>query len=347
MSKKTIMVTGNLGYIGSVMVPVLVEKGYDVVGYDVGYYENCYLVESKQQLKKQLKKDLRDCCVEDFDGVDYVIHLAGLSNDPLGDFDESLTYAINYEGTMKLAKCAKEAGVKRFAYASSQSVYGISDVSKAADEEGEKNPITAYAKTKWKCECELRELCSDDFAITYLRPATAYGASPNLRCDIVFNAFVAYAFTSKMIEIKSDGTPWRPMSHVHDIISAFIAVLEAPVELIKNQSFNVGTRDNNYTVKQLAEAAQSAVAGCGLTFTGEHTDPRSYRVSADKILTVLKDYYHPQWDIAKGGKELMDYYASINFDRETFDSYKCNRLKCLKKRIAEGDIDENLRVISK
>ena len=137
------------------------------------------------------------------------------------------------------------------------------------------------------------------------------------------------------------------MSHVHDIISAFIAVLEAPVELIKNQSFNVGTRDNNYTVKQLAEAAQSAVAGCGLTFTGEHTDPRSYRVSADKILTVLKDYYHPQWDIAKGGKELMDYYASINFDRETFDSYKCNRLKCLKKRIAEGDIDENLRVISK
>ena len=347
MSKKTIMVTGNLGYIGSVMVPVLVEKGYDVVGYDVGYYENCYLVESKQQLKKQLKKDLRDCCVEDFDGVDYVIHLAGLSNDPLGDFDESLTYAINYEGTMKLAKCAKEAGVKRFAYASSQSVYGISDVSKAADEEGEKNPITAYAKTKWKCECELRELCSDDFAITYLRPATAYGASPNLRCDIVFNAFVAYAFTSKMIEIKSDGTPWRPMSHVHDIISAFIAVLEAPVELIKNQSFNVGTRDNNYTVKQLAEAAQSAVAGCGLTFTGEHTDPRSYRVSADKILTVLKDYYHPQWDIAKGGKKLMDYYASINFDRETFDSYKCNRLKCLKKRIAEGDIDENLRVISK
>ena len=347
MSKKTIKVTGNLGYIGSVMVPVLVEKGYDVVGYDVGYYENCYLVESKQQLKKQLKKDLRDCCVEDFDGVDYVIHLAGLSNDPLGDFDESLTYAINYEGTMKLAKCAKEAGVKRFAYASSQSVYGISDVSKAADEEGEKNPITAYAKTKWKCECELRELCSDDFAITYLRPATAYGASPNLRCDIVFNAFVAYAFTSKMIEIKSDGTPWRPMSHVHDIISAFIAVLEAPVELIKNQSFNVGTRDNNYTVKQLAEAAQSAVAGCGLTFTGEHTDPRSYRVSADKILTVLKDYYHPQWDIAKGGKELMDYYASINFDRETFDSYKCNRLKCLKKRIAEGDIDENLRVISK
>lgn len=347
MEKKTVMVTGNLGYIGSVMVPVLVEKGYDVIGYDVGYYEDCYLVECKQPLKKQIKKDLRDCCVEDFSGVDYVIHLAGLSNDPLGDFNESLTYDINYKGTMKLAQCAKHAGVKRFAYASSQSVYGISDVSKAADEDGEKNPITAYAKTKWMCECELRDLCTDDFIITYLRPATAYGASPNLRCDIVFNAFVAYAYTSKLIEIKSDGTPWRPMSHVRDIINAFAAVLEAPAELIKNQSFNVGTDNNNYTVRELAQAAQSAVPGCELTFTGEHTDPRSYRVSAEKILTTLKGYYTPQWDIEKGGKELMDYYAAINFDRATFDGYKCTRLKCLKKRIEEGTLDEDLRIISK
>lgn len=347
MSKKTIMVTGNLGYIGSVMVPVLVEKGCDVVGYDAGYYEDCYLIPAPQSLKKQIKKDIRDCTVEDFQGIDYVIHLAGLSNDPLGDFDESLTYEINHKGTMRLARCAKEAGVKRFAYASSQSVYGISDVSKAADEEGEKNPITAYAKTKWLCECELRDLCSDDFVITYLRPATAYGASPNLRCDIVFNAFVAYAYTSKLIEIKSDGTPWRPMSHIRDISAAFAAVLEAPAELVRNQSFNVGTPDNNYTVRELAAAAQSAVPGCGLTFTGEHTDPRSYRVSADKILTVLKDYYKPQWNIEKGGKELMDYYASIHFDRATFDSYKCNRLKCLKKRIAEGEMDEDLRVIHK
>ncbi len=344
MSNKTVMVTGNLGYIGNVMVPVLVEKGYDVIGYDIGYYEDCCLVENKQLLKKQIKKDVRDCTVDDFNGVDYVIHLAGLSNDPLGDFDEALTYDINYEATMKMANCAKQAGVKRFAYASSQSVYGISDVTKVADEQGEKNPITAYAKTKWKCECELQALCTDDFIITYLRPATAYGASPNLRCDIVFNAFVAYAFTSKLIEIKSDGTPWRPMSHVRDITAAFIAVLEAPAELVKNQAFNIGTNDNNYTVRQLAEAAQSSVPGCELTFTGEHTDPRSYRVSAEKILTVLKDYYKPQWNITKGGQELMDYYAEIKFDRATFDSYKCNRLKCLKKRIEEGSIDENLRV---
>ena len=344
MSKKTVLVTGNLGYIGSTMIPFLINKGYDVIGYDIGYYEDCYLEPAPQALVKQIKKDVRDCTPEDFKGVDYVIHLAGLSNDPLGDVDESLTYDINYKGTLKLAKCAKEAGVKRFAYASSQSVYGISDVSKAADEESEKNPITAYAKTKWLCECELRELCGDDFIITYLRPATAYGASPNLRCDIVFNVFVAYAYTSKLIEIKSDGTPWRPMSHILDISAAFAAVLEAPAELVKNEVFNVGTADNNYTVRQLAEAAKGAVPGCELTFTGEHTDPRSYRVSANKILTVLKDYYKPAWNIEKGGVQLMDFYKRIDFDRATQDSYKCNRLKCLKKRIEEGTIDEQLRV---
>lgn len=343
MSKQTILVTGNLGYIGSVMIPMLIGKGYDVIGYDSGYYEDCYLVESNQNLKKHIKKDLRDCTIEDFVGVDYIIHLAGLSNDPLGDFDESLTYEINYEATMKLAKCAKEAGVKRFAYASSQSIYGISDVSKMADEEGAKNPITAYAKTKWQCECELKDLCSDDFVITYLRPATAYGASPNLRCDIVFNAFMAYAYTSKVIEIKSDGTPWRPMSHIKDISSAFIAVLEAPSDLVKNQAFNVGTNDNNYTVKDLAEVAKDSVEGCSLTFTGEHTDPRSYRVSSDKILTTLKDYYKPEWSISKGGVELMEYYKQISFTEELFNSEKCSRLKCLKKRIDEGSMDNNLK----
>lgn len=347
MKKETILVTGNLGYIGSVMVPMLTQKGYEVIGYDVGYYENCYLVEAKQDLKKQIKKDLRDCSVEDFQGVDFIIHLAGLSNDPIGDFDESLTYDINHKATMLMAECAKKAGVKRFAYASSQSVYGISDVSKMADEEGEKNPITAYAKTKWQCECDLKALCSDDFIITYLRPATAYGASPNLRCDIVFNAFMAYAFTSKTIEIKSDGTPWRPMSHIWDISAAFLAVLEAPANLVKNEAFNVGTNENNYTVKELAQAAQETVPGCDLTFTGEHTDPRSYRVSAEKILTVLKEYYKPQWDITKGGEELMAFYKEIGFTEEIFNSDKCTRLKCLKTRIEEGTMDHSLRVIIK
>ncbi|GHV92559.1 UDP-glucose 4-epimerase [Spirochaetia bacterium] len=342
--KKTIMVTGNLGYIGSTMVPILTSAGYEVTGYDIGYYDDCYLIEAKQQLKKQIKKDVREVVPEDLTGIDCIIHLAGLSNDPLGEFNAALTEDINYKATIRFAEAAKKAGVKRFLYTSSQSVYGISDSKKDVDEEGAINPITAYAKSKWQSECDLKKFCSDDFVITYLRPATAYGASPNLRTDIVFNAFVAYSFTNKLIEIKSDGTPWRPMSHIQDITAAFIACIEAPSELIKNQVFNVGTPDNNYTVRQLAEAAQKCVAGTDLTFTGEHTDPRSYRVSSKKILTVLKDYYQPQWDIEKGGADLMSFYQSVKFDSAAFNGYKTVRLKALKKRIADGSLDENLRV---
>jgi nucleoside-diphosphate-sugar epimerase len=341
---KNILVTGNLGYIGSTMVPVLIDAGYDVTGYDVGYYEDCYLVPAKQALKKQIKKDIRDVLPEDLAGIECVIHLAGLSNDPLGELNASLTEDINHKATIKFAEAAKKAGVKRFLYTSSQSVYGVSDTSKAVDENSAINPITAYAKTKWASECGLKNLCSDDFVIAYLRPATAYGASPNLRTDIVFNQFVAYAFTNKKIEIKSDGSPWRPMSHIRDITAAFIACIEAPSELIKNQVFNVGTPENNYTVKQLAEAAQKCVDGTELTFTGEHTDPRSYRVSSEKILTVLKDYYKPQWNTQKGAEDLMNFYKSVGFDKETFDGHKTVRLKALKKRIAEGTLDEkNLR----
>jgi nucleoside-diphosphate-sugar epimerase len=341
---KHIMVTGNLGYIGSTMVPVLVAAGYEVIGYDIGYYDDCYLIESKQFLKRQIRKDLRDVESQDLGGIDCVIHLAGLSNDPLGEFNTVLTEDINFKATVRLAECAKKAGVKRFLYTSSQSVYGVSDTSKDVDENGKINPITAYAKTKWQSECELRKLCSDDFVVVCLRPATAYGASPNLRTDIVFNAFVAYAFTNKLIEIKSDGTPWRPMTHIRDITAAFMACVEASAELVRDQVFNVGTNDNNYTVRQLAEAARGCIAGTKLTFTGEHTDPRSYRVSSQKILSVLKDYYKPQWNIGKGAADLMSFYKSVNFDSATFNGYKCTRLKALKKRIEDGTLDENLRV---
>ena len=344
MSIKTVMVTGNLGYIGSAMVPILVDSGYDVIGYDIGYYEECYLKPAPQKLEKQIKKDLRDVVTEDLHGVDCVLHLACLSNDPLGELNPSLTEDINFKATVELAKCAKTAGVKRFIYISSQSIYGVADTSKETNEDGEKNPLTAYAITKWKSECALREMCSDDFVVTYLRPATAYGASPNFRVDIVFNQFVAYAYVNKKIEIKSDGTPWRPMTHIADIIAAFMACIKAPAHLIKNEAFNVGTNDNNFTVKQLAETAKGCVAGTNLTFTGEHTDSRSYRVSSQKILTVLKDYYHPQWNIKKGGDELLKFYDETNFGKETFESWKCTRLKCLKKLIGDGKIDDNLRM---
>lgn len=344
MEKKTLLVTGNLGYIGSTLVPILTDAGYDVIGYDIGYYDDCYLVPAPQKLVKQIKKDIREATEEDLKGVDCILHLAGLSNDPLGDLSPDLTEEINFKATIRLAECAKKAGVGRFIYTSSQSIYGISSSSKEVDEEGEKNPITAYAKTKWQSECELRKMCSDDFVIVYLRPATAYGASPNLRIDIVFNQFVAFAFTNKLIQIMSDGTPWRPMTHIRDITAAFIACVEAPSELIKNEAFNVGTADNNFTVSQLAKAAQGCVPGTELIFTGEHTDPRSYRVSSDKILTVLKDYYKPEWDITKGAEELMRFYELVGFDKETFTGYKCTRLKCLKKRIEDRMVDDNLRI---
>jgi nucleoside-diphosphate-sugar epimerase len=326
------------------MAPMLAKTGYEVIGYDAGYYEDCFLTHGHQLPLIQIKKDLRDADVSDLAGIDCVIHLAGLSNDPLGEFNPALTEDINYKAAMRLAECAKQAGVKRFLYTSSQSIYGVSDTSKEVDEDSVKNPLTAYAKTKWQCECDLKALCSDDFVIAYLRPATAYGASPNLRTDIVFNQFVAYAFTNKLIEIKSDGSPWRPMSHIRDITAAFKACIEAPAELIQNQAFNVGTANNNYTVRELAEAARICVDDAKLTFTCEHADSRSYRVSSGKILTVLNDYYKPEWDIEKGGAELMRFYAEIGFDKAVFEGYKTVRLKCLKRRIEQGTLDSNLRI---
>jgi nucleoside-diphosphate-sugar epimerase len=342
---KNILVTGNLGYIGSTMVPILAEKGYKVTGYDIGYYEDCYLKSAPQKLVKQIKKDVRDVTPEDLAGIDAVIHLAGLSNDPLGEFDATLTDEINHKATIKMAEAAKKAGVKRFLYTSSQSVYGISDTSKDVDENGQTGPITAYAKSKWDSECDLKKYADDSFVITYLRPATAYGASPNQRMDIVFNQFVGFAYVNKKIEIKSDGTPVRPMTHIRDITAAFIACLEAPANLIQNQVFNVGTSDNNYTVKDLAEAAQKCVPGTTLTFTNEDTDPRSYRVTSQKILTVLKDYYKPEWDITKGADELMQWYGEAGLDQETFSGWKTRRIKALQKRIADGWLDNHLRHI--
>jgi nucleoside-diphosphate-sugar epimerase len=339
---KSIMVTGNLGYIGSTMMPILVDNGYDVTGFDIGYYEDCYLQQAINVCKKQIKKDIRDVEIEDLMDIDCVIHLAGLSNDPLGELDVHLTDEINHKATIRLVENAKRAGVKRFIYTSSQSVYGISDIGTDVDEDSTINPITAYAKSKWDSECDIKKYADEAFTVVCLRPATAYGASPNFRTDIVFNQFMAYSYVNKLIEIKSDGSPWRPMSHIRDITSAFIACLEAPANLIQGQVFNVGTENNNYTVKQLAEAAQHSVPGTGIIFTGEHTDPRSYKVSSKKILTVLKDYYKPSWDITKGASELLSFYRDIKFGKEIFEGYKTIRLKALKKRMTDGTLSKSL-----
>ncbi|MBN1468008.1 MAG: NAD(P)-dependent oxidoreductase [Fusobacteriaceae bacterium] len=337
-----IFVTGNKGYIGSVLTEILIEKGYEVVGFDTNYYGDCGLIESDPKIK-QITKDIRKVTKDDLKNIDYIIHLAALSNDPLGEFDPKLTGDINFQGTLRLAKLAKELKIKRFIYASSQSMYGISKIEEELDEDAEKNPITAYAKTKWNAECELKKLSSDDFIVVCFRPSTVFGASPKLRCDIVFNNLVACAYTSGKIEIKSDGTPWRPVVHVRDVCSAFIAGLEAPKELVSNESFNVGIKNGNYTVKDLAEAAKKAVKGCSLVFTREHgPDSRTYKVSFKKILNVLKDYYKPEWDLTKGGKELVEFFKKVNFTEEMFRGKMCNRLPQLKYLVDNKNLDANL-----
>lgn len=343
-----ILVTGNRGYIGCVLVPMLIERGYDIVGLDAFFYEESGLA-SIEFPPKQIKKDIRDINLNDFVDIDAVIHLAALSNDPLGELDISLTNDINFSATMNLARMAKRAGVRRFVYASSQSMYGVSDTDDELDEDNSlKNPLTVYAKTKWKAEQELKKLNGHNFVVVCFRPSTVFGVSPNLRCDIVFNNLVACAYTTGKIEIKSDGSPWRPVVHVEDISNAFLAGLEVPVNLVFGQSFNVGMLNGNFTVRDLAEAAQRAVPGSDLIFTGEHNkDSRTYKVSFKKILSVLRDYYKPEWDLDRGSKELVDFFKKINFTEAQFRGRTCNRLQQIKYLMDSSIIDPNLRWLNK
>lgn len=338
-----ILVTGNQGYIGTVLTDILINQGFIVRGIDTNFYEPIGPLASTSKKIQQINKDIRKVTKNDLTGIDAIIHLAALSNDPICEFDPKLTIDINHKATVKLAKFAKEAGTKRFIYASSQSMYGISNTDEELEEDkSQKNPLTAYAKTKWDAEVDLKKLASDNFIVVCFRPSTVFGASPKLRCDIVFNNLVACAYSTGKIEIKSDGTPWRPVVHVKDVCSAFIAGLKAPTKLVENQSFNVGIPNGNFTVRDLAEAAQRSVKGSSLIFTGEHgKDSRTYRVSFKKILTELKDYFKPEWDLDKGGKELVDFFKEINFTEELFRGRKTLRLPQLKYLIENGKIDKN------
>jgi nucleoside-diphosphate-sugar epimerase len=338
-----IMVTGDQGYIGGVLVAMLTDKGYEVVGYDAGFFTENLLLPLKENYTK-IKKDIRDINKNDLKDVEAIIHLAGLSNDPLGEFLPKLTEDINYIGTMHLAELAKECGISRFVYASSQSMYGISDTSDELDEDDSvKNPITAYAIAKWNAEQKLHAMSTDEFVVTSFRPSTVFGASPRLRCDIVFNNLVACAYSTGKIEIMSDGTPWRPVVHIKDVCSAFIAGIEAPASIVSARAFNVGIPNGNFTVRDIAEAAQRAVPGCDLIFTGEHTDPRTYRVSFKRILTELKDYYKPEWDLDKGGKELVEFFSRTGFTEQEFIGRQTIRLQQLIYLKEAKHIDDSFR----
>jgi len=340
---KKLLVTGNLGYVGTVLTEILIRKGYSVTGLDISYFNDC-LLEPIYQNINQIKKDLREIVIEDIKDFDAIIHLAGLSNDPLGEINPGLTEHINLEATINLATMAKKAGINRFIYASSQSMYGISATDNELDEDDSiKSPVTSYARTKWEAELELVNIHSNDFVVVCFRPSTIFGVSPRLRCDIVYNNLVACAYTTGKIEILSDGSPWRPVVHVKDVCKAFIAGIEAPPKLVGGKAFNVGIPNGNFRVKDLAEAAKRSVPGCELVFLNEHTDPRSYKVSFKRILSELKDYYFPEFDLDKGGKELVNYFKKVDFSEDDFRGRTCNRIHQLQYLQENQIIDKELR----
>jgi nucleoside-diphosphate-sugar epimerase len=342
--RQRVLVTGDQGYIGTVLASILLELGYDVVGLDTGYFADCLLHPITLPYRR-IVRDVRDIEAADLSGVNAVIHLAGLSNDPLGDLSPELTDVINRDATLRLAKLARDAGAERFVYASSQSIYGVSNTSQELDEDGSaKDPITAYARTKWEAELALKNLAQRGFTVVCMRPSTVFGASPRLRCDIVFNNLVACAFTTGKIEIKTDGTPWRPVVHVRDVCSAFIAGLKAPAGLINGRSYNVGIPNGNFTVRELAEAAGRAVPGSVITYTGEHgKDARTYRVSFGRILTELHEWFRPEWDLDRGAAELISLFRNVGFTEKQFRGRGTIRLARLKHLLSEGAIDASLR----
>tara|TARA_Y100000996_G_C22544875_1_gene651401 strand:- start:853 stop:1890 length:1038 start_codon:yes stop_codon:yes gene_type:complete len=343
-----ILVTGNLGYIGPVLTNKLENNGYNTVGFDIGYFADCSTSHYSGP-KKQIIKDLRKIEDEDLDNIDIVIHLASLSNDPLGEFMPELTNQINYVSTMRLAEIAKKKGIKKFIFASTQSIYGISKVEEELNEDDStKNPITAYAITKWKAEQELMQMATDNFCVVALRPSTVFGPSPRFRADIVFNNLLACAFTSKNIEIWSDGTPWRPVIHIDDVCDAFISCIKTEKHIINKQAFNVGVPGGNYTVRQIAEAAQKSFPESKLVFLNKTgNDNRTYKVNFDKINKKLQQYFKPQWDLEKGGRQLINYFNQINLNKEDFIGRKTMRLKQLKYLTENKIVNDKLEFLKK
>lgn len=332
-----ILLTGIDGYIGTVLGQELLREGYEVVGLDTGYYSDTWLYDIADfKEPKTMKKDIRKVTKEDFVGFDAVVHLAELSNDPLGENDPTVTYQINHEGTVNLAKQAKKAGVNRFIYFSSCSVYGSSD--KVLDENSGLNPLTAYAKSKVLNEKYLLQIADNNFSPLIFRNATVYGSSPRFRFDLAVNNLSGLAFTTKEIKMDSDGMPWRPFVHILDVCQAVLIALKTPCEKIYNQIVNVGDTNSNYQIKDIAEIVKNTFPGCTVSLNKNGADKRNYRVNFDKIKTVLPGF-SCKYDVAKGARELLNIFTKVNLTFEDFQSRNYTRLKQIKYLRENNKID--------
>jgi nucleoside-diphosphate-sugar epimerase len=334
-----IFVTGTDGYLGSLLAPELVRRGHDVIGLDTGYYKERMLYRDDGMAPRTLVKDLRQIETADLQGVNAIVHMAELSNDPAGQLAPHITYEINHKGSVRLAELARKAGVERFVYMSSCSVYGVAG-DDFVTEESPLNPQTAYGNCKTLVERDVRALANSGFAPTFMRNATAYGASPRMRFDIVLNNLAGLAWTTKEIRLTSDGTPWRPIVHGLDISQAIVAVLEAPREAVANEVFNIGDTDHNYRVKEIAEIVGEVFPGCAVSFGPPSSDNRSYRVSFDKIRKHLPSF-KCRWDARRGAEQLLSLFRRVDMTEEVFHYRAFTRLKQLEYLIRTRQIDEN------
>jgi nucleoside-diphosphate-sugar epimerase len=333
-----LLVTGTEGYLGSLLAPLLMQRGHEVIGVDTGYYKEGWLYNGSPVTARTLVKDIREITADDLRGVEAVVHMAELSNDPTGELSPNITYDINHKGSVRLAKLAKEAGVRRFIYMSSCSVYGVAGGDAPVTEESPVNPQTAYAVCKTYCERDIKPLADAKFSPVFFRNATAFGASPRQRFDLVVNNLCGLAWTTKEIKMTSDGTPWRPLVHGLDIAKAILCALDAPVDAIHGQIFNIGSNAQNYRVKEVAEIVARVFPGCKLSFGTQGADNRSYRVGFDKIDKGLPGF-RCEWNVEKGARQFLALFKRIDMTREMFEARPFTRLKMLQHLLKTGQLN--------